>query len=141
MQMIFQDPNDALDPRMTVRQSIEQPVKILRKAERLDLAATVAETPGFWGGSRDGLHDSSALPPERERLVLELGDKLDDLGTADDGPDGGAALTGTGAALEALRALGYSAMEAEAAVAAARRESADGFPDTEALVRAALRHL
>ncbi len=43
MQMIFQDPNDALDPRMTVRQSIEQPVKILRKAERLDLVRTVDE--------------------------------------------------------------------------------------------------
>ncbi len=41
MQMIFQDPNDALDPRMTVRQSIEQPVKILRKSERLDLTRTV----------------------------------------------------------------------------------------------------
>ncbi len=41
MQMIFQDPNDALDPRMTVRQSIEQPVRILRKGERLDLVKTV----------------------------------------------------------------------------------------------------
>lgn len=43
MQMIFQDPNDALDPRMTVRQSIEEPVRILRKAERLDLARTVGD--------------------------------------------------------------------------------------------------
>ncbi len=43
MQMIFQDPNDALDPRMTVRQSIEQPVRILRRSERLDLDAVVAE--------------------------------------------------------------------------------------------------
>jgi len=76
-----------------------------------------------------------------ERLVLELGDKLDDLGSAEDGSDYGAALTGTGAALEALRALGYSAVEAEAAVAVARRESADGVPGTEDLVRAALRHL
>lgn len=41
MQMIFQDPNDALDPRMTVRQSIEQPVRILRKDPALDLRATV----------------------------------------------------------------------------------------------------
>ncbi len=43
MQMIFQDPNDALDPRMTVRQSIQQPVRILRKGEGLDLARTVDE--------------------------------------------------------------------------------------------------
>lgn len=41
MQMIFQDPNDALDPRLTVRQSIEQPVRILRKSEGLDLVSTV----------------------------------------------------------------------------------------------------
>lgn len=41
MQMIFQDPNDALDPRMTVRQSIEQPVRILRKNAKLDLQTTV----------------------------------------------------------------------------------------------------
>jgi len=41
MQMIFQDPNDALDPRMTVRRSIEEPVRILRKSEGLDLTATV----------------------------------------------------------------------------------------------------
>ena len=31
MQMIFQDPNDALDPRMTVRQSVAEPLRILRK--------------------------------------------------------------------------------------------------------------
>lgn len=42
MQMIFQDPNDALDPRMTVRRSIEQPVRILRKSENLDLDTLVA---------------------------------------------------------------------------------------------------
>jgi len=41
MQMIFQDPNDALDPRMTVRQSIEQPVRILRRSGGLDLNARV----------------------------------------------------------------------------------------------------
>jgi len=41
MQMIFQDPNDALDPRMTVRQSIEEPVRILRKSEGLDLSTTI----------------------------------------------------------------------------------------------------
>ncbi|MGH1492266.1 MAG: ABC transporter ATP-binding protein [Acidimicrobiales bacterium] len=52
MQMIFQDPNDALDPRMTVRQSIEQPVRILRKAEGLDLVQTV-----------DSALDVVGLPP------------------------------------------------------------------------------
>ncbi len=41
MQMIFQDPNDALDPRMTVRQSIEQPAQILRKSDELDLTTRV----------------------------------------------------------------------------------------------------
>jgi len=76
-----------------------------------------------------------------ERLVLELADKLDDLGSAEDGADSGAALSWMAAALEALRALGYSAVEAEAAVAVARKESAGGFPSTEDLVRAALRHL
>lgn len=41
MQMIFQDPNDALDPRMTIRRSIEQPVRILRRSEVVDLDAAV----------------------------------------------------------------------------------------------------
>ncbi len=52
MQMIFQDPNDALDPRMTVRQSIEQPARILRKDENLDLIQTV-----------DAALDAVGLPP------------------------------------------------------------------------------
>jgi len=41
MQMIFQDPNDSLDPRMTVRQSVEEPLRIMGKADRRDLASVV----------------------------------------------------------------------------------------------------
>ena len=76
-----------------------------------------------------------------ERMALELADKLEDLavlagtGPGDDEPrDGGAA------ALEALRALGYSQLEAESALRAARREI-DGDTDTGEWIRAALRHL
>lgn len=72
-----------------------------------------------------------------ERLVLELADKLDDLGAAEPVEVAG----GAGAALDALRALGYSASEAESALATARREAGGEDAGTEALVRAALRHL
>ncbi len=72
-----------------------------------------------------------------ERLVLELADKMDDLGAGEDVATG----AGTGAALDALRALGFGAAEAEAALAAARKELAGTEPGTERLVRAALRHL
>jgi Holliday junction DNA helicase RuvA len=72
-----------------------------------------------------------------ERLVLELADKLDDLGAAEPV----AAAGGIGAALDALRALGYSASEAESALATARKEAGGEGAGTEALVRAALRHL
>lgn len=72
-----------------------------------------------------------------ERLVLELADKLDDLGAAEPV----VATGGAGAALDALRALGWSAAEAETALAAARREIGSDEAGTEALVRAALRHL
>ncbi len=73
-----------------------------------------------------------------ERLVLELADKLDDLGAAEPVAGSGG---GIGAALDALRALGYSASEAESALAAARREAGGEDVGTEDLVRAALRHL
>ena len=75
-----------------------------------------------------------------ERMALELADKLEDLAAAigsepeDEPVDGGTA------ALDALRALGYSQLESESALRAARREL-EGEVDTEDLIRAALRHL
>ena len=44
MQMIFQDPNDALDPRMTIRQSVEEPLRILRKVPKGRLRETVDQS-------------------------------------------------------------------------------------------------
>ena len=73
-----------------------------------------------------------------ERIALELADKLDDLGAVV--ADGGGPRS-DGGALVALRALGYSARESEAALAAARRELAGESPDTEELIRTALRNL
>jgi Holliday junction DNA helicase RuvA len=75
-----------------------------------------------------------------ERMALELADKLDDLAvTTGSGPED-EPLEGGIAALEALRALGYSQLESEAALKAARREVGRDV-DTEAMIRAALRHL
>ncbi len=42
MQMVFQDPSDALDPRMTVRQSVAEPLKILKKLKGTRLAEATA---------------------------------------------------------------------------------------------------
>ncbi|MEE8572133.1 MAG: Holliday junction branch migration protein RuvA [Gemmatimonadota bacterium] len=72
-----------------------------------------------------------------ERMALDLADKLEDLvtaGPADEPLEGGTA------ELEALRALGYSLLESEAALSAARREL-DGEVAIEEMIRAALRHL
>jgi Holliday junction DNA helicase RuvA len=75
-----------------------------------------------------------------ERMALELADKLEDLaamagaGPADEPLEGGMA------AVEALRALGYTHLESESALKAARREIG-GDAETEELIRAALRHL
>ncbi|MGF1599790.1 MAG: ABC transporter ATP-binding protein [Acidimicrobiales bacterium] len=38
MQMIFQDPNDSLDPRMSIRDSVEEPLRILRGVRGAELA-------------------------------------------------------------------------------------------------------
>ena len=72
-----------------------------------------------------------------ERMALELADKVDDLMTVS---AAGETLAGGLAALEALRALGYSQLESEAALRAARREL-DGEVGTEEMIRSALRHL
>ncbi|MEN8144314.1 MAG: Holliday junction branch migration protein RuvA [Gemmatimonadota bacterium] len=72
-----------------------------------------------------------------ERLALELADKMDDLATSPAAP----VTTDSSAALEALRALGYSPSEGEAALAGARSELAGRDADAEELVRAALRRL
>lgn len=75
-----------------------------------------------------------------ERMALELADKLDDLAVSmGTGPED-EPLEGATAALEALRALGYSQLASEAALKAARRD-VGGEVDTEAMIRAALRHL
>lgn len=73
-----------------------------------------------------------------ERIALELTDKLDDLGAGEPGKREPAADSG---ALAALRALGYSAIESETALAEARRELAGEGAGTEQLVRVALRNL
>jgi Holliday junction DNA helicase RuvA len=73
-----------------------------------------------------------------ERLALELADKMDDLAAMGLAT---AATSDSSAALDALRALGYSPSEGEAALAGARSELADRDADAEELVRAALRHL
>ena len=72
-----------------------------------------------------------------ERMALELADKLEDLAVSTPAEE---PVTGGVAALEALRALGYTQLEAEAAIRAARRET-EGQVDTEELIRVALQHL
>ena len=77
-----------------------------------------------------------------ERISLDLADRLDDL-SFDVGIDGDTT-SGTAGGVEpivALRALGYSALESQDALAAARRELAGKPSGTEELVRVALRHL
>lgn len=75
-----------------------------------------------------------------ERMALELADKLEDLAAlAGAGPED-EPLEGGMAALEALRALGYSQLESESALRTARRE-VDGDVETAEMIRAALRHL
>ena len=75
-----------------------------------------------------------------ERMALELADKLEDLAVSTGSASDDEPLDGTTAALEALRALGYSQLESESALRAARREL-DGEVETGELIRAALRHL
>ncbi len=62
MQMIFQDPSDALDPRMNVRQSVEEPLRVLRKLRGADLVDTVD----------DALESVGLAPAMGERRPHEL---------------------------------------------------------------------
>ena len=72
-----------------------------------------------------------------ERMALELADTLEDLAVATPEHE---PVSGVLAALEALRALGYSQLESESAIRGARRETDDDI-DAEELIRVALRHL
>ena len=74
-----------------------------------------------------------------ERMALELADKLEDLAAMAGAGPAEEPLEGA-AAIEALRALGYTHLESESALRAARREIG-GDADTEELIRAALRHI
>ncbi len=75
-----------------------------------------------------------------ERMALELADKLEDLAALAGAGPKDEPLEGGMAALEALRALGYSQLESESALRTARRE-VDGDVETAEMIRAALRHL
>ena len=74
-----------------------------------------------------------------ERMALELADKLEDLAAMAGAGPAEEPLEGVGA-IEALRALGYTHLESESALRAARREIG-GDAETEELIRTALRHL
>ncbi len=74
-----------------------------------------------------------------ERMALELADKLEDLAAMAGAGPADEPLEGAGA-IEALRALGYTHLESESALRAARREIG-GDAETEELIRTALRHL
>jgi Holliday junction DNA helicase RuvA len=74
-----------------------------------------------------------------ERIALELGDKLDGLvvGTVDAEPESGPVES----TVAALMALGYSRVEAEAAVRGALKDRDGSGHDVESLVRLALAEL
>jgi Holliday junction DNA helicase RuvA len=74
-----------------------------------------------------------------ERMALELADKLEDLAAMAGAGPADEPLEAVGA-IEALRALGYTHLESESALRAARREIG-GEAETEELIRTALRHL
>jgi Holliday junction DNA helicase RuvA len=71
-----------------------------------------------------------------EQMILDIADKLDDLGSATGGggprPEGG----GADDAIRALVSLGYSSMDAERAVQAALDAGARGQPASEVIRRA-----
>jgi Holliday junction DNA helicase RuvA len=71
-----------------------------------------------------------------EQMILDIADKLDDLGGSIAGgmvrPEGG----GADDAIRALVSLGYSSIDAERAVSAALDAGARGQPATEVIRRA-----
>ena len=101
------------------------PDRTVRSIREKDLAA-LASVPGI--GKK-----------KAERLVLELGDRLDDLPVAISAVAGGATATPSADAVRALTALGYPAAAAEHAVRTAIERGA--ALETAALVRRALTDL